>query len=267
MKAEFKYSLLSKLPLLISLMTSLAIISVNIFYPLYVKSKKSTTASKSNTVKYFYQKNDLYLWKLSLQVPRYVDSNKTEIDFTCSICAFPFQFDGKEFNQCTSYGFQSGGFWCSTKVDHTNRHLIGNWANCGDQTCQMSNTSTHWNTGTKFQIKLLNRLFDLFISSTKWYVDRYTDIQATIRSHWLWLLTMLKETRVSKPVRCGWLWLNFYCDDLGSCCWNPERWLMARLTSPECFRWYPSTSVGTFCYQRSCNKLAQIQSCAEKNEQ
>jgi len=50
-------------------------------------------------------------------------------------CVFPFKFNGKTYNRCTTNGNKSGNTkaWCSTKVDSSGKHIgggQGNWKNC-----------------------------------------------------------------------------------------------------------------------------------------
>ena len=52
-------------------------------------------------------------------------------------CAFPFLFDGRTFNTCTSHLDGDNKLWCSTQTDSQGNHMggSGNWGYC-DQSCQ-----------------------------------------------------------------------------------------------------------------------------------
>ena len=53
-------------------------------------------------------------------------------------CVFPFVFDGRRFDECTSYLDPNQELWCSTKTNSTNdEHVggLGHWGICKKQNC------------------------------------------------------------------------------------------------------------------------------------
>jgi len=53
------------------------------------------------------------------------------------ICQFPFIYEGKKYNRCTTDNDPDGKLWCSTKVDSSGNHVqnAGQWGYCGN-TCK-----------------------------------------------------------------------------------------------------------------------------------
>ena len=47
-------------------------------------------------------------------------------------CVFPFLFDGKEYDSCTTDG-EVDYFWCATDVDKNGEMIIGNWGFCEER--------------------------------------------------------------------------------------------------------------------------------------
>ncbi|XP_059099182.1 phenoloxidase-activating enzyme 1-like [Tigriopus californicus] len=46
------------------------------------------------------------------------------------ICVFPFIFNGKSYDKCTTFSDPNNESWCSTLVDSTGTHITGNWGYC-----------------------------------------------------------------------------------------------------------------------------------------
>ena len=44
-------------------------------------------------------------------------------------CKFPFTYDGKRYNGCTTAGTKYGP-WCATKLDSKGNYVKDNWARC-----------------------------------------------------------------------------------------------------------------------------------------
>ena len=44
-------------------------------------------------------------------------------------CKFPFIYDGKRYNGCTTTGTKYGP-WCATKLDSKGNYVKDNWARC-----------------------------------------------------------------------------------------------------------------------------------------
>ena len=43
-------------------------------------------------------------------------------------CAFPFMFNGKAYDKCTSDGATSGKTWCGTKINEAGMYT--EWSHC-----------------------------------------------------------------------------------------------------------------------------------------
>jgi len=43
-------------------------------------------------------------------------------------CQFPFRWNGRTWNSCAPWS--DGRAWCSTRVDSSKRHVLGNWGHC-----------------------------------------------------------------------------------------------------------------------------------------
>ena len=54
-------------------------------------------------------------------------------------CQFPFIYDEKEFDGCTTYDDPDDNLWCSTKVNENHMHVSGgrNFGFCTDPLCQL----------------------------------------------------------------------------------------------------------------------------------
>ncbi|XP_059096708.1 uncharacterized protein LOC131891201 [Tigriopus californicus] len=60
--------------------------------------------------------------------------------FTTSgmVCAFPFRFKGRMYDQCITLGSKNGRPWCSTKTDRDHNHIDGMEADCNAD-CSVNN--------------------------------------------------------------------------------------------------------------------------------
>jgi len=57
-------------------------------------------------------------------------------------CVFPFKFNGKTYNKCTTDESKDGQPWCAFRVDKNGEAIKGKWANC-DPGCP----GTEWECG------------------------------------------------------------------------------------------------------------------------
>jgi len=58
-------------------------------------------------------------------------------------CVFPFVFEGKRFDECTSSADPDGKQWCSTKVDAQGNHEKGHWSYAP---CEIDASSDIWSS-------------------------------------------------------------------------------------------------------------------------
>jgi hypothetical protein len=90
-------------------------------------------------------------------------------------CIFPFKYQDILFNECTTLNDPDGKFWCSTKVDESGNHVVGQgeWGYC-DPDCETEKPET----SIKFRLVEQNNYFQIFAVSHTMQIGK---IECTVK--------------------------------------------------------------------------------------
>ena len=83
--------------------------------------------------------NFLSIWSFTTRSKPCKTTNESGSAKKDVACHFPFILQDKTYDACTNESDPDNRFWCSTKVDRSEKHVEGNWGYCSEDCFSSTN--------------------------------------------------------------------------------------------------------------------------------